>query len=112
MSDSSIEPDTPKSLTGEAEAMLSREFDEFRKTLSEYAKFVAKHPEIIQSLRENLAFSAKYVVSNRAEFVEDYRDAGQRLDRFLEEFETGKLDPNDFVLEEDKRRDQTNHDEG
>lgn len=104
MSDSTTEPHEAKGLTDEEQAMLDRELEEFRKLLSEYAKFVAKHPQIIQSLRENLAFSAKHIVSNRAEFVEEYQDAGKRLDRFLEEFELGKLDPRDFILNQDRNR--------
>lgn len=99
MSDSTTEPQAAKGLTDEEQAMLDQELAEFRKLLSEYAKFVTNHPEVMESLRENLAFSAKYVVSNRAEFVDEYRDAYTRLDRFLEEFEQGKLDPRDFILE-------------
>lgn len=102
MSDKSTEPNDAQALTDEAEAMLAREMEEFRKVLSGYAKLVTEHPEVMESLRENLAFAAKYIVSNRPEFVEDYRDVSKSLDKFLQEFADGTLDPQEFILDEDK----------
>ena len=79
---------------------IDRYLDEYRKTLSAFAGFAAKNPEMVSELRRVLKISANLTFSNRPGLAEGVQEAAKDIDSFLKQVEVGEVDPENFITEE------------